>query len=105
MAHHPAYRYYFRKRLEDIVDVERLLFETARQDAIARLFGFHDGGEFTTEQYADSYARVCSAAANRRGSSRFPAIALDVARGHLADCESVIMVGVDSWMTTDSRPK
>jgi len=85
------------------INVEYLLFDMLRREAIGRLFSEGSGGSFTTQQYADSYSRVTSKKANRRGNDRFPAIPMDQAEGHLNDCNYVISLGSDEWITTDSR--
>lgn len=84
-------------------DIEYAVFDALRREAIARLFGESDGGKFTTEKYADSYSRVTSKEAGRRGVDRFPPIETKLARGHLEDCDFVIAIGEDEWLTTDSR--
>lgn len=83
-------------------DVEYLLFSFLRRKAIGRLCADDEGAVFTTQQYAESYARVCSEG-RRSGELLVPPIPIENARNHLEDCEYVICIGKDEWLSTDGR--
>lgn len=79
-----------------MMDVERLLFETIRNEAINRLFE----SRFSTKEYMDSYATACTKMFNREKSlplERKNAI------NHLESCPHVVRLGPDQWKSKESN--